>query len=472
MAKKIKNDGNKVLKDKLFLTKKSVWDSIDSKTTKEIFDLGDEYKKFLNNCKTEREAVSHLEKWSSKEGYKNIEKATKNDRKIFINNKGVSAVIANINNLDFKKGFNIIASHIDSPQLDLKGVTLYEADDMAFMKTHYYGGIKKYHWVAIPLSMHGIVVKENGQIVTVAIGDDENDPVFTVNDLLIHLAQDQITKPANKVIEGEQLNILVGSIPYKFKSGSEAIKLSILDHLYNKYWIKEEDFVSAEIHLVPAGKARDIGFDRSLVGAHGQDDRACAFTSAKALFDMEKTNKNTLAIFFDKEEIGSIGDGAADSNLIPRIFTKLIELYGVTDPRIISESMSNSKVISADVAAGIDPEWHNVMDLMNAAKMGCGVCVHKYGGARGKSGASEAHAAFIAQIRKAFAEDKVKWQVAELGKVDMGGGGTVAMYFAYYGMDVIDCGPAILSMHSTFEVASKADIYCSYKAYKAFYRHC
>ena len=472
MAKKSKNDEGKALKDKLFMAKKSSWDSLDTKAVKDIFDLSEEYKKFLNNCKTEREAVAYLEKWSAKEGYKNINKATKNDRKLFINNRNVSAVIANINNMDFKKGFNIIASHVDSPQLDLKGVTLYEADEMAFMKTHYYGGIKKYHWVTIPLSMHGIVVKENGQIVNIVIGDDESDPVFTVNDLLIHLAQDQISKPANKVIEGEQLNILVGSIPYKFKSASESVKLAILDHLYKKYGMKEEDFVSAEIHLVPAGKARDIGFDRSFVGAHGQDDRICSFTSAKALFDMEKINKNTLAIFFDKEEVGSLGDGAADSNLIMRIFTRLMGLYGVDDPETVAEAMENSKVISADVTAGIDPEWHNVMDLMNAAKMGCGVSVNKYGGGRGKAGASEAHAEFVLDIRKAFAKDKVKWQVGELGKVDMGGGGTVAMYFAYYGMNVVDCGPALLSMHSTFEVASKVDIYNAYRAYKAFFRHC
>jgi aspartyl aminopeptidase len=428
--------------------------------------------KFLVNCKTEREAVSYLGKIAAKHGYKNIDKAAKSDRKLFIDNRGVSAVIANINSMNFEKGFHIIASHVDSPQLDLKGITLYEADDMAFMKTHYYGGIKKYHWVTIPLAMHGIVVKENGQVANVTIGDEDDEPVFTVNDLLIHLAQDQVTKPANKVIEGEQLNILVGSVPYKFKSGKDAIKLNILDLLNKKYGIKEEDLVSAELHLVPAGKPRDIGFDRSLVGAHGHDDRVCAFTAARALFDMDKTNKNLLAIFFDKEEIGSVGDGAADSNFIVRVFTRIMEQYGVTDPRTITKAMENSKVISGDVTAGIDPEWHNVMDMMNAAKMGCGVTVNKCSGSRGKYGASETHADFVQSIRKAFAADKVRWQVAELGKVDMGGGGTVAMYFAYYGMDVIDCGPALLSMHSTFEVASKADIYSTYQAYKAFYRHC
>ncbi|MCX6113345.1 MAG: aminopeptidase [Proteobacteria bacterium] len=417
MAQTSKKDPNKALKDKLFMIKKSVWDGISPKTTKEIFDLGEEYKGFLNNCKTEREAVGLLEKWSSGQGYKNIDKAAKKDKKLFINNRGVSAVIANINNMNFEKGFHIIASHIDSPQLDLKGSTLYEADDMAFMKTHYYGGIKKYQWV-------------------------------------------------------EQLNILVGSIPYKFKSENDSIKLSIMDHLYKKYDIREEDFVSAEIHLVPAGKARDVGFDRSLIGAHGQDDRICAFAGAKALFDMERTNKNIMAVFLDKEEIGSLSDAGADSNLMIRIFTKIMGHYGVDDPNLVIKTMENSKVICADVINGIDPEWRNTIDPMNAAKMGCGVTINKYGGARGKSGASETHAEFVQNIRRAFAKDKVKWQVAELGKVDFGGGGTVAMFFAYYGMDVIDCGPALLSMHSTFEVASKADLYSTYQAYKAFYRHC
>ena len=472
MPKKSKKDTNKALKDKLFMTKTSVWDGIDTKTEGKIFSMGEEYKEFLNICKTERETVTHLEKWSAKFGYKNIKKATKNDKKLFINVRGVAAVLANINSMNFEKGFQIIASHIDSPQLDLKCKTLYEADDMAYMKTHYYGGIKKYHWVTVPLSMHGVIIKEDGKTVNIAIGDSPNDPVFTVNDLLIHLAQDQVTKPANKVIEGEQLNILVGSIPYKFKSGSEAVKLGIMDYLFKKYGVKEEDFISAELHLVPATKARDIGFDRSMIGAHGHDDRVCAYTAAKAFFDLEKTNKNVLAVFLDKEEISSVSDAGGDSNLMVRVITQIMEQYGISDQSIVVKAMANSKVISADVTAGIDPEWHGVMDMMNSARMGCGVAVNKCGGSRGKYGASEAHAEFVQEIRSAFAKDKVKWQIAELGKVDVGGGGTVAMYFAFYGMDVIDCGPALLSMHSTFEIVSKADVYSTYMAYMAFYRHC
>jgi aspartyl aminopeptidase len=468
----VKNNNDKALKDKLFFTKKSVWDGLSPYENKEISSFSEKYKDFLNKSKTGKEAVVQIEKMAKSNGYKNINSASKKDKNIFINYRGVSAVIANINNLDFEKGFIILASHVDSPQLDLKGVTLYESEDMAFMKTHYYGGIKKYQWVTTPLAMHGVVFKSDGKKIDVVIGEHEDDPVFTINDLLPHLAQEQILKPANKVIEGEQLNILVGSVPYKFKSEKDAIKLNILDYLNKTYGIKEEDFVSAELHLVPAGKARDVGLDRSFVGSHGQDDRACSFTSAMAIFDTSRSNKNILGIFFDKEEIGSVGDGAADSNFIIRIFAKIMEHYGVKSNELMLKVMENSKVISCDVIAGVDPEWRNTMDVMNAAKMGYGVTINKYGGSRGKAGASETHADFVSSIRRAFEKEKIKWQVAELGKVDHGGGGTVAMYFAYYGMDVMDCGPALLSMHSTFEVASKADIYSTYNAYKAFLKHC
>jgi aspartyl aminopeptidase len=468
----VKNNSDKALKDKLFFTKKSVWDDLSPYENKEISSFSEKYKDFLNKSKTGKEAVVQIEKMAKSKGYKNINSASKKDKNIFINYRGVSAVIANINNLDFEKGFIILASHVDSPQLDLKGVTLYESEDMAFMKTHYYGGIKKYQWVTTPLAMHGVVFKSDGKKIDVVIGEHEDDPVFTINDLLPHLAQEQILKSANKVIEGEQLNILVGSVPYKFKSEKDAIKLNILNYLNKTYGIKEEDFVSAELHLVPAGKARDVGFDRSFVGSHGQDDRACSFTSAMAIFDTSRSNKNILGIFLDKEEIGSIGDGAADSNFIIRIFAKIMEHYGVKSNELMLKVMENSKVISCDVIAGVDPEWRNTMDIMNAAKMGYGVTINKYGGSRGKAGASETHADFVSSIRSAFEKEKIKWQVAELGKVDHGGGGTVAMYFAYYGMDVMDCGPALLSMHSTFEVASKADIYSTYNAYKAFLKHC
>ncbi len=364
-------------------------------------------------------------------------------------------------------------AHIDVPRIDIKGAPLYEADSMAFMKTHYYGGIKKYQWVTRPLALHGVVIKEDGTTIKVNIGEKESDPVFTINDLLPHLAQQQMVKSASKVIEGEQLNILVGSIPYKFKTGTNAIKINILKYLYDEYGIIEEDFVSAELQLVPAGKARDIGFDRSFVGSHGHDDRICSYLGLKALFDIskEKIKKNMMMVFFDKEEIGSVGNAGADSNLIERIVNDVINHYKKGNYNTLIKALENSKFLSSDVNAGVDPEWKGVNEIMNAAIIGSGVCLTKFTGSRGKSGSNEAHAEFVAELRKAFNKDKVLWQTTELGKVDQGGGGTIAQYLAYFGMDVIDCGTPILSMHSPFEVASKADIFHTYKAYKAFYKY-
>lgn len=465
-------DKNAKLKDKLFSTKKSVWDGLSAPEEKKLFEFSEGYKKFLTECKIEREAVDHIVNAALKHGYKDLNKATRNDTKLFVNYKGVCAMLVNIGDKSFKDGFKIIASHIDSPQLDLKSNALYEAEEMAYFKTKYYGGIKKYQWVTVPLAMHGVVVKKDGKLVNVVIGEDAHDPVFTVNDLLIHLAQDQVTKPANKVIEGEQLNILVGSIPYKFKSGKDAVKLAIMETLNKKYGIVEEDFVSAELHLIPAGKARDVGLDRSFVGGHGQDDRVCAYTSLKAFLDTGKSNKNLMVVFMDKEEIGSIGDAAADSNFVERMVTKIMSVYGIKDFGQIKDAIAKSKALSADVTAAVDPEWKNLMDMLNSAKVGYGVSVVKSAGTRGKYNANDTHPEFMAKIRDAFFKEKVKWQIGELGKVDQGGGGTVAVYFAYHGMDIVECGPALLSMHSPFEIASKADVYSTYQAYKAFYKHC
>ncbi|MFH1222743.1 MAG: aminopeptidase [Pseudomonadota bacterium] len=463
---------NKELKNKLFLKKKCVWDGITPAEHKKIYNFCDGYKDFLNSCKTEREAVAYMGKASAKYGYKNIEKASRGDKKLFINNRGVSAALVNINNTDFEKGFKIIAAHVDSPQLDLKSITLYEAEDIAYMKTKYYGGIKKYQWVTIPLAMHGVVVKADGKTVNVVIGESNDEPVFTVNDLLVHLAQEQVVKPANKVIEGEQLNIIVGSIPYKFKTEKDSVKLAIMDFLNKKYGIVESDLISAELHLMPAGIARDVGFDKSLIGAHGQDDRACAYTSLEAFLDIEKSDKNLMVIFFDKEEIGSYGLSSADSTFLTSALTKIMALYGVKDAEVLNKALMNSKAISADVSAAIDPEWKSVMDIMNSAKLGYGVSIVKCGGTRGKYNANDTGAEFMSEIMSAFNKDKVRWQIGELGKVDQGGGGTISVYFAYYGMDVVDCGLALLSMHSPFEISSKADVYSAYLAYKAFYKYC
>ncbi len=473
MAEKKKSDLEK-LGEKLLFKKKNAWEDIPKKEFDEIMALSEGYKKFLDASKTEREAMVTAEYISKKFGFVNIKNAKKTDRKLFLSYDGVCGALAVIKDpKTLKNGLLINGAHIDVPRIDLKQFPLYESEDMAYMKTHYYGGIKKFQWVTRPLALHGVIVTESGKSINVSIGEKKDDFVFTINDILPHLAQDQYQKTPAKIIEGEQLNILVGSIPYKFKTGKDSIKLAILDYLNREYGIKEEDFVSAELQLVPAGEAKDIGFDRSFVGAHGQDDRICAYLGMKAILDMKESEvkKNIMMVFFDKEEIGSAGNAGADSNIVERMVNDIMQLYGVGDYNALIKALENSKLLSSDVNAGIDPEWKGVFEPMNAAKMGYGVCLTKFTGSGGKGGSNEAHAEFVADIRKAFNKDKVLWQTTELGKVDQGGGGTIAKYLAKYGMDVIDCGTALLSMHSPFEVASKADIYHTYKAYKAFYKY-
>lgn len=458
----------------LLFNKKSAWEGIRKKEQQAIFSLAEEYKQFLDSSKTERESLQSISDLAAAEGFVPIAGAGKKDRRLLLTYDDVAGALVVVNNLrTLNKGFLMNGAHIDVPRLDLKQFPLFEAEDMGYMKTHYYGGIKKYQWVTRPLALHGVVVFENGKKISITIGEDEDDPVFTINDILPHLAQNQNTKKAPKVIEGEQLNILVGSIPYRFKSAKNAVKLNILNELHQKHGLTEQDFVSAELQLVPAGKSRDVGFDRSFVGAHGQDDRICAYLGMRALFDAEKekTGKNMLMVFFDKEEIGSMGNSGAASNLIERIVNDVLQHFGKNDYNLLIRSMENSRFLSSDVNAGIDPEWKDVNEPMNAAKIGCGVCLTKFTGSRGKVGSNEAHAEFVAKIRQAFNREKVLWQTAELGKVDQGGGGTIAYHLARYGMDVVDCGTALLSMHSPFEIASKADIYHTYKAYKAFYKH-
>ncbi len=477
MATKAKSrkkvDTLKSLEEKLLFQKKSAWEGLKVKEEKEIIDFCEEYKSFLDSSKTEREVITTIEALSKPYGFKEIQKTGKKSRKLLLKYDSVAAALVVINNTrNFADGFLMNGAHIDSPRLDLKQNPLYEAEDMAYMKTHYYGGIKKYQWVTRPLALHGFIALENGKRFSITLGEDSGDPVFTINDLLPHLAKNQNTKKATTVIEGEQLNILVGSIPYKFKSEKNAIKLAILNKLNREYGIKEEDFVSAEMQVVPAGSARDVGFDRSFVGGYGQDDRVCAYCGMKAILDMSgSSSKNLVMVFFDKEEIGSMGNSGANSNLIERIVNDVLQFYGKGDYNTLIQALSNSKFLSSDVNAGIDPEWKEVNEPMNAAKIGYGVCLTKFTGSRGKSGSNEAHAEFVADIRKAFNKDKVLWQTTELGKVDQGGGGTIAYFLAQYGMDVVDCGTALLSMHSPFEVASKADIFHTYKAYKAFYKY-
>lgn len=473
MAEKKKSDLEK-LKEKLCFKKKHTLDGIDQKEYDAIMELSEGYKNFLTNSKTEREAMFEIAKLAKENGYVDIKKAKKSDKKLFLNYDGVCGALAYIADPEkFAEGFLMNGAHLDVPRIDLKQFPLYEDLEMAFMKTHYYGGIKKYQWVTRPLALHGIIVKEDGSEVHINIGEKDTDPIFTINDILPHLAQDQYKKTPATIIEGEQLNILVGSKPYKFKSETDAIKMAILEYLNKEYGIVEQDFVSAELQLVPAGAARDIGFDRTFVGSHGQDDKICSYLGMKALFDLKDKEipKNCMMVFFDKEEIGSAGNAGANSNLIERMVNDVIQLYGKGDYNTLIKALENSKFLSSDVNAGIDPEWKSVNEPMNAAHMGKGVCLTKFTGSRGKSGSNEAHAEFTAEVRKAFNKDGVLWQTTELGKVDQGGGGTVAMYLAAYGMDVIDCGTPILSMHAPLEVAHKGDIYHTYKAYKAFFKY-
>ena len=464
----------KQLGEKLLFTKKSAWEGIKKKELQEIMSLSEDYKQFLDSSKTERESLQSISDLAAAEGFVHISKAKKSDRKLLLTYDDVAGALVVVNNLKtLEKGFLMNGAHIDVPRLDLKQYPLFESEEMAYMKTHYYGGIKKYQWVTRPLALHGVVVLESGKKIPITIGEDPSDPVFTINDILPHLAQSQNKKTAPKVIEGEQLNILVGSIPYRFKSEKNAIKLNILNELNRKYGFAEQDFVSAELQLVPAGMSRDVGFDRSFVGAHGQDDRVCAYLGMRALFDMDKVKpgKNMMMVFFDKEEIGSMGNSGAASNLLERIVNDVLQHLGKSDYDLLIRSMENSRFLSSDVNAGIDPEWKDVNEPMNAAKIGSGVCLTKFTGSRGKAGSNEAHAEFVAKIRAAFNKEGVLWQTTELGKVDQGGGGTIAYHLARYGMDVVDCGTALLSMHSPFEIASKADIYHTYKAFKAFYKH-
>jgi aspartyl aminopeptidase len=368
----------------------------------------------------------------------------------------------------FEKGMKILGAHVDSPRLDLKQNPLYEDTDLAMMETHYYGGIKKYQWVTIPLAIHGVVVKKDGTAVNIVIGEDDSDPVIGISDLLIHLSADQMQKKLDKGIEGEDLNLLVGSMPIEDKEAKDRVKGNVLKILNDKYGIEEEDFVSAELEIVPAGKARDYGLDRSMVLAYGHDDRVCAYTSFEALMKIQNTDKTCLALFVDKEEIGSVGATGMHSKFFENVVAEVMELAGQYSSIKLRRTLANSKMLSSDVSAAYDPNFPSVMEKRNSAYFGKGIVFNKYTGARGKGGCNDANPEFIAQLRGIMEKHGVIWQTAELGKVDQGGGGTIAYILAEYNMQVIDCGVALHNMHAPWEVASKADIYEAVKAYHAF----
>ncbi|MCP3926846.1 MAG: aminopeptidase [Desulfobacterales bacterium] len=451
-----------------------VWDALNQVQKKSAFKFAEDYKKFIDNSKTERESVKEIEKILLKSGFKNIDSVTKGKSvskfyKIY-NKKAVA--VAYCGKRDISKGVNIIGSHIDSPRLDLKQNPLYEEQDIALMKTHYYGGIKKYQWLARPLAIHGIAYLKDGKEVTITIGEKESDPVFSISDLLPHLGKDQASKKLSDAFEGEKLNIVTGSLPIGDKEIKERFKLTILNILYTDFKITEEDLLCAEIEVVPAGKSRDVGFDRSLVGAYGHDDRVCAYTSLRAIIDLKKIPEVTaVGFFFDKEEIGSEGNTGAKSKIIDDFISDLLVIKKEdSSQRSLRKAIISSSALSGDVNAGIEPDYQSVHEKRNAARIGYGICFSKFTGVRGKSGSSDANSEYFNKIRKIFNRDKIVWQVAELGKVDQGGGGTVAKFLAEYGMEIIDCGPAVLSMHSPFELCGKADIYMAYLAYNTFYK--
>ncbi len=460
----------KKLIEKLVLKSEMVWDKISPKEKEQVFAFAEGYKDFLNKAKTEREAVKEITKFATTKGFKEIKGKTKGE-KFYRQNRKKMIALAVLGKRPFKEGMRIIVSHIDSPRLDLKQNPLYQEADLAMLKTHYYGGIKKYQWVCRPLALHGKIIRKDGQEIDLNIGETENDPVFTISDLLPHLAHNvQGTKKISEAIVGEKLNIIVGSIPFPDKKAGERVKLAILNYLNEKFSLVEEDFISAELEAVPAEKARDIGWDRSLIGAYGHDDRVCAYASMQAIGEIKKPEYTSLCVFFDKEEIGSEGDTGAKSRFLETIADDLLELSGSKgEESVLRKAFMNSRALSADVNGAIDPDYQDVHEKRNAAKMGYGLCVTKFTGSRGKSGSSDAHAEYLGWLRRLFNENNVVWQTGELGKVDEGGGGTVAKFLAQYGMEIVDCGTSVLGMHSPFEIASKADIYMTYKGYKTFF---
>ena len=450
---------------------KTVWQKYQDVGYKKIMDFSEGYKKYLNNAKTERESVNEAIKLAKKHGYKDFSqvKKIKAGDKLYFNNRGKSLALFVIGKKPLQEGMNILGAHIDSPRIDLKQNPLYEDNNLVLMDTHYYGGIKKYQWVAVPLALHGVVCKKDGTVIEVSIGEKDDDPVLEISDLLIHLSRDQLQKTGSKVVEGEDLNALVGSIPYKSKKEEkDAVKKNILNILKKEYNILEDDFISAELELVPAGKSRDLGLDRSMIMAYGHDDRICAYTSLMAILETENPLRTCACILTDKEEIGSVGATGARSSFFENAVAEIIDMMEDYNDLKLRHALERSFMLSSDVSAAYDPNYPSVNELKNTAFMGKGISFNKFTGSGGKSGSSEASAEYVAKIRKILDKHKIVFQFSELGRVDQGGGGTIAYILADKNMDVIDAGIAVQNMHAPYEVASKADIYEAYIAYKAF----
>ncbi len=453
--------------------KKNAWLTYSASERKNLDKLCEDYKAFISDCKTERECAAESIAILKKHGYLDLDecvakgKTLKSGDKVYKNNMGKAVAAFIVGKKPVEKGMIILGAHIDSPRLDLKQVPLYEDTEQALFDTHYYGGVKKYQWVTIPLALHGVIAKKDGTVVTVNVGEDPSDPVFEVTDILIHLAAKQLEKSGAKVIEGEALNVIVGSEPLKGEE-KEAVKANVLKLLKDKYKITEDDFLSAEIEVVPAGRARDLGFDRSMITGYGHDDRVCAYTSLAAMIDTKETDRTAACLLVDKEEIGSVGATGMHSVFFENAVAELINLTTDYSELKVRRALANSVMLSSDVSAAYDANYPEVFEKKNTAYFGKGIVYNKYTGSRGKSGSNDANAEYFASIRAAMDKNKVAFQTAELGKVDVGGGGTIAYIMAKYNMQVIDAGVAVLCMHSPWEIVSKSDVYEAYKAYKAF----
>lgn len=452
---------------------KNAWLKYDDSQKKDIFTFNEGYKDFISKGKTERECVAEVIRQAQEKGYKDLKSIIaskgklKAGDKVYYNNMDKAIALFLIGEKSLEEGMKILGAHIDSPRIDVKQNPLYEDTDMALLDTHYYGGIKKYQWVTLPLAIHGVVVKKDGTKVTVVIGEDDNDPVLGITDLLIHLSAAQMDKKASKVIEGEDLNLLIGSMPLNDEE-KDAVKANIKAILKEKYDIEEDDFVSAELEIVPAGKARDYGIDRSMVMGYGQDDRVCAYTSMKAFFEVDKTDRTCACILVDKEEIGSVGATGMHSKFFENVVAEIMNCTDGYSELGVRRALQNSHMLSSDVSAAFDPNYPQVMEKKNSAYFGKGMVFNKYTGARGKSGSNDANPEYIAKLRNIMENHNVSYQTAELGKVDEGGGGTIAYIMAQYNMEVIDSGVAVLNMHAPWEITSKVDVYETMRGYAAF----
>ncbi len=462
------------------MEKKNAWEKYQGEKRQEVFDFAEGYRKFLSDCKTERECVTELKLKAEAAGFEDLYKVVEEGRvikcgdKLYADNMGKGLALFVIGKEPIEKGMNILGAHIDSPRLDIKQNPLYEDTQMALLDTHYYGGVKKYQWVTLPLALHGVIVKKDGTVVNVNVGEKEDDPVFGVSDLLIHLSGEQLDKKAAKVIEGESLDVLVGSMPLPAeenedeKKVKDVVKANILKILEETYQVEEDDFLSAEIEVVPAGKARDYGFDRSMIMGYGHDDRVCAYPSFAAILEAGVCEKTSVCLLVDKEEIGSVGATGMESKFFEYMVVEVMEAMGQYSRVAFNRAMTNSKVLSSDVSAAFDPLYPGVMEKKNAAYFGKGLVFNKFTGSRGKGGSNDANPEYIASLRRIMEDNDVSFQTAELGKVDQGGGGTIAYILANYHMQVIDSGVAVLNMHAPWEIISKVDLYEAKRGYVAF----